>query len=614
MTEDSAGRLHGVAAKGAVKDQRPEIAGYDILEKLEASESAVTWKARQQSLDRVVTVKVLKPKVAATPAEATRFEDEARAIAQLKGSGLIHVYDVNRYRDAYCFIMEYVEGEALSALLQRDRNLSQKKALDIALAVAEVLDSCWQTNKVAHLDVQPDNIVLSADQLVKLANFGMARLTQGIAAGDHAGRGNAYYMAPERSLPDAKPDFRADMYSLGAVLYHMLTGAKPFDGQDRALVAMALQEEQIPDPRDVNPGLSVGVTQLVARLMMKEPHQRYGSWAAAITAIKKVQAGKVLLHKQGRARSTIAVSPNVGSVAQASVPKLGAARAGTAARATASSAASYPMLRLMLRAGLIAWLVGLGYLLLGLPPKPELTRQRPALTPGDDTPVVPTAALPPSPTTPPPTEPHPPPTLEPPPTDVAPVPNHAPLASPRVDGGAHPAIDAVAQDVAQRLLAEDYAAALSIAERALQAAGDSSEKAGLQTLREIAAYLVNLDANLQEAFRKRIGIPSDLNHTGMTATIEITEVNGDKVTADLITRGASVASRRNTVFRISTLDPREQARWLGSISSPTLAVAHYVLAMQAGDFLGAQAAAAQAGPLAAVLSDQVEARIRLLTE
>ncbi len=607
MAEETTLHVSAPTPVGAIKDRRPEIPGYDILEKLSDDEAAVIWKGRQQSLDRIVAVKVLKRSHGDTPGEVERFMREARAIAQLRGGGLIHIYDVGRSQQAYYFVMEHVEGEALAALLARDRNVAQKQALSVALVVADTLDSCWQTSKLAHLDVQPNNIILAADQTVKMANVGMSHIEHGAAPGDPSSRGDAHYMAPEQFLPDVTPDFRADMYSLGAVLYHMLTGVKPFDGKGRALAVVAQQQEQIADVRDVNPAVSVGAAQLVARLMMKQPEHRYGSWAGAITAIKKVQAGKVLLHKHGKARSTVAAP--AGGSGSATVPVGGAT--GMASPTVPPRSASYPVLRLLLRVCLVGWCLWVGYILVGLPPKPVLMRTSGAARSPDQSHPRPMPGPTPAPT--PTFRPEPPPaSLEPPPTDVSPVPEDAvtpPPASPVAVPS--PAVDAVAGAVVDQFLAEDFRGALVTAERALAGARDPSEKAGLQEVRDTVAYVANLGANLGDAFRARIGQVSDLNHGGAHARIEIAAVDGDKVTADVITAGAA---RRSTVFRISGLEPRERARWLGPIQSPAVAAAHYALAMQAGDFVGAKQAASQAGLLADALVAVAEQRIRLLTQ
>ncbi len=611
MTDDTIRIRNPSEPQPVLRDQRPEIPGYDMLEKLGESDDAVVWKARQRSLDRTVAVKVLRP-AHVTSGDIDRFVTEARTIAQLKGNGLIHIYDVARYEEAYYLIMEFVDGESVSATMRRDRNLPQKRALAIVRDVAETLDSCWSGGKVAHLDLRPDHIMLARDQTVKLANMGMTRIGRGSpATGDPSGQGDAHYMAPEQFTPDAKPDFRTDMYSLGAVLYHMVTGVRPLEGTPRALAAIAHQQERIPNPRDLNPALSIGVAQLVTRLMMKSPEHRYPTWTAAIADIDKVAAGKVPILKHGKAVSTIAAASGTGGPAAAPAMADGGAQPPVTGPARAR-APRHAGLRLMLRVLVLAWCVGVGYFLLNLGPLPTLKRSgavppEPPAAPPDATATRPRPA--------PPERPAVVPSPASRPADRTPVPvGHDPSSMPElpVVPPTVPAVDATARTVARHILGEDYRSALAAAERALAGARDASTQASLREIRDAAAYLATLNTTLENAFRAHVGQASELNYAGSRVTIEIKSVDGGKVTADIVTGAGSAKSRRTSTFPISRLDPAERARWLGPATSAKLAAAHYVLAMEAGDFTGAKAAAAKAGPLADALADAAEQRIRLL--
>lgn len=310
------------------------ISGFDIRECLGAGGMAVVWKAYQASLDRVVAIKVLRSEHAADPEEVRRFMDEARAAAKLSHPNIVQVYDTGSENGVYYIVMEYVAGKTIGSLLRSQGALSQKIAFQVARYVAEALDDAWQKAKIVHRDIKPDNIMFDQEgMVVKVSDLGLARagFVSGSAEEETHIEGTPNYMAPEQVQGDPA-DCRSDIYALGATLYHMVTGCMPFDNLPDEDVMRAQCESYLPNPRDINPRLSIGISQLLTHMMMKAPEHRPADWSEALREIKRVASGRVLMVKSMQGRSTIAKQKNVHHHAQTTVSS-GADRARAIPRA-----------------------------------------------------------------------------------------------------------------------------------------------------------------------------------------------------------------------------------------------------------------------------------------
>ena len=205
---------------------------YEIQQRVGRGGMADVFLARDVLLDRPVAVKVLFPEFATDPAFVERFRREAQAAANLNHPNIVSVYDWGQVGNTYFMAMEYVEGRTLADILRAEKQLSSAQASDIASEVAAAL-SFAHRNGVVHRDVKPANILIGANGAVKVADFGIARavdtrqesnLTQVGAV-----MGTATYFSPEQAQ-GGQPDPRSDVYSLGIVLYEMLTGTPPFTG------------------------------------------------------------------------------------------------------------------------------------------------------------------------------------------------------------------------------------------------------------------------------------------------------------------------------------------------------------------------------------------------
>ncbi len=209
------------------------IPGYQMLQTLGKGSMGVVFKARQVSVDRVVAIKVLLDPLAQNKEFIKRFEREAKIAAKLAHNNVVNAIDAGEVDGHYYFVMEYVEGVTIKDFLDKHNQFEEKDALRIVLAVAEALKHAHQRGLI-HRDIKPENVILTRDGDVKLADLGLARLTDDEKWGlSEAGMaiGTPYYISPEQVRGQTNIDIRADIYSLGATLYHMVTGKVPYGGE-----------------------------------------------------------------------------------------------------------------------------------------------------------------------------------------------------------------------------------------------------------------------------------------------------------------------------------------------------------------------------------------------
>lgn len=273
-------------------DEIKTLPGYEVLQRIAASDMASVWLARQVSLDRMVAIKVLHPHLGHDAEARLRFQAEARSAARINHPGLVQVYDAGEHKGLVYFVMEYVPGCSVSDLLKSGKPLSERNALLITQGVASALSYVWEEERLIHCDIKPDNILIADDGSVKVADLGLAR-SMGRAVSLDSIEGTPHYCSPEQARGDPDLDCRADIYSLGATLYHMLTGRIPF-GDGPALDALRRQQEDfLTDPMDINTSVSPAAAWLVEKMMMKDRSVRYPDWAAALDDIDRVANGSL---------------------------------------------------------------------------------------------------------------------------------------------------------------------------------------------------------------------------------------------------------------------------------------------------------------------------------
>ncbi len=272
----------------------PAIAGFEILRKLGQGGMATVWMARQISLNRVVAIKVLLPRFAVDDEEIARFRSESQSAARLKHPGIVQVYDASVTDGSYYFIMEYIAGYTVGEWLRRKGTLPEREALLVAEHVCDALAYAWDHAKVIHCDIKPDNIMIDDDGTVKVMDLGLARTLNAMSSfveDDEHVLGTPSYMSPEQARGDAHLDFRSDIYSLGAMLYHLATGKRLFSETDENTALEMQISGCAPDPIDLNPALSRPLCALIERMLAKNPDLRGESWQSVHADMRRVYSG-----------------------------------------------------------------------------------------------------------------------------------------------------------------------------------------------------------------------------------------------------------------------------------------------------------------------------------
>jgi eukaryotic-like serine/threonine-protein kinase len=533
-----------------------DIPGFEIVERIGAGGMAIVWKARQLSLDRIVALKVLRAECASDPDEVRDFVNEARAAAHLKHPNIIQVHDVAHHDGLYFIVMEFVAGATLSTLLERSGPIAPKRAIQIADSIAQALAYAWDSAGMIHRDIKPDNIMIDADGSVKLADLGLARRPIPCTAPGSAGpiEGTPNYMAPEQARGSARLDVRTDMYSLGASLYHLVTGRLPFDGLDPERAMQAQIEGVLPNPRELNPAVTHGLAALIRRLMMKNPDNRFPDWDAVRKQLRKAAAGRILIGaREPDALSTVAPPPAAPEPAQpASVfrTERPAARVPGPVRA---------LLWIVLAAAWIAW----GRYLL----------QRWS---GGCPPSEPSAAQ----------------------DAVAP-------ASRGLTPAERRRLDPLKADIAQYLLDGAVPEALALLDEELAHVHSAAYGNAVRAVRTLVEAAPTVHARIADTIRNAIGRPVTVIVGSRKTTLVPRAISGDNVNAVLL--DAQGSPRRPVSFTISGLDPAEKSRWLGKGEDPATAALKYILYRQAGERPLARVYAQRSGPLAEAFLAQLDA-------
>ena len=271
-----------------------------IVEEVASGGMAVVYRAIQEQLNRVVAIKALKTSVSADEQLVTRFEREARSLAGLQHENIIHIYDFHRERGALFIVMEYVRGIDLYDLLERSGRLPYDVSAVVAMQVARALDYVHYRG-IVHRDIKPANIMIARQGGVKLMDFGIARdqnydndLTM-----TGTGIGTPSYMSPEQILGD-RPDARSDIFSLGIVLYQMVTGRKPFIEDEEKSVMHKIRLERHVRARKLNPELPRELGRIIDKCLQKEPRSRFQSGQALVMALERFLAKHVEMNYHSR--------------------------------------------------------------------------------------------------------------------------------------------------------------------------------------------------------------------------------------------------------------------------------------------------------------------------
>ena len=254
---------------------RSRLGDYEILSKLGEGGMGQVWRARHVPMDRVVALKTLSKQLSKDKQFVERFYREARASAKLEHPNVVMGYDVGEADGVHYFAMEFIDGQSVQDVLDKQGALDVAEAVRIVADVASALVHA-QTLNMVHRDIKPDNIMLTRQGLVKLADLGLAKqigqdsnLTQ-----TGAGFGTPYYMAPEQAKNAKYVDGRSDIYALGATLYHMLTGSVPYDGDTAMEVLLKKEEGKYTPSRRQNPSVPERLDLIIEKMMAPDPKHR----------------------------------------------------------------------------------------------------------------------------------------------------------------------------------------------------------------------------------------------------------------------------------------------------------------------------------------------------
>ena len=257
---------------------------YEILDKVGSGGMAEVFKGKDHKLNRFVAVKVLKEEYRENESFVKKFKEEAQAAAGLAHPNIVNVYDVGDENGIYYIVMELVEGITLKNYIERKGQLTIKEATSIAIQVSAGLEVA-HNNHIVHRDIKPQNIIISREGKVKVTDFGIAKATTSQTT-TSAAMGSVHYASPEQAR-GGYVDHRSDIYSLGVVLYEMVTGRVPFDGDTAVAVAVKhLQEKMIP-PKTYCQELPYSLDQIIRKCMEKSADRRYQEIGELLADLKQ---------------------------------------------------------------------------------------------------------------------------------------------------------------------------------------------------------------------------------------------------------------------------------------------------------------------------------------
>lgn len=267
---------------------KPEIGsvlgGCEILEVIGHGGMGIIYKARQRSLDRVVALKVLSPKLADDINFVARFQREARAIARVNHSNILAVYDVGNDTDIHYMIMELIEGKSL-AELQEETNgpLKVEDCIDFVRQAAQGLEAA-QSVGITHRDIKPENLMLTKKSVIKVSDFGLAKEADSGATSTDAVMGTPAFMSPEQ-CDGKKVDGRTDIYSLGGTFYKLLTGRLPFEAETAMSMMYRHKHEALIPPKEIVTSIPSPISEVVVKMMAKKRERRFQTMTEVIEAI-----------------------------------------------------------------------------------------------------------------------------------------------------------------------------------------------------------------------------------------------------------------------------------------------------------------------------------------
>lgn len=257
---------------------------YEIIGKIGAGGMSDVYKAKDLTLGRFVAIKVLKPEFSEDLNFVTKFRTEAQSAAGLEHPNIVNIYDVGSEKGMHYIVMEYVEGITLKTYIEKKGQLSFKEAVSIAIQVGRGIEAA-HSKGIIHRDIKPQNIIISTEGKVKVTDFGIARAASSNTISSDV-MGSVHYSSPEQAR-NGFVDGKSDIYSLGIVMYEMVTGRVPFDGDTTVAVAIQHLQEEIVPPSAYAPNLPISMEKIILKCTQKNPDRRYESMTALLTDLRK---------------------------------------------------------------------------------------------------------------------------------------------------------------------------------------------------------------------------------------------------------------------------------------------------------------------------------------
>jgi len=271
---------------------------YQIIEKLGEGGMGKIYKALDKEIDAKVVLKLLKPEIAANKRTIDRFKNELKLARNISHKNICRMYDLDKDKESYYITMEYVPGQDLKSMISMTKPLSVAATLDIAKQVCEGLAEAHRLG-VVHRDIKPGNIIIDKQGHVKIMDFGLARSVKGKAETDEGVIiGTPEYMSPEQ-VEGKRADQRSDIYSLGIVLFEMLTGRPPFEGETPLGAAIKHKIEPPPVPKDFNPEIPDELSSLILKCLEKQPEKRFQSAEELLEELNNIEKRTKIAYEEG---------------------------------------------------------------------------------------------------------------------------------------------------------------------------------------------------------------------------------------------------------------------------------------------------------------------------
>ena len=296
---------------GSQNGSPPRIPGLIYISPLGEGGMSHVWKAFDTHRNETVAVKILKSEFSDDAGDIGHFRNEERAIEDISHPGIVKGYRFGHASGVWYCVMEYVDGYDFSTLLKRKGRISQSDCLLICESVAAALDCAWNDHGVVHCDIKPDNIMVNSRGEIKIADLGLCHVFADMADASHKDSdhvtGTPAYISPEQIYGDVEPDCRADIYSLGATLYHLSTGRVLFPslGSEETLRAHCDENAAGRDPRFYNPMLSEGFCQMLEAMLVKDRDCRLQSWEETLSVCADVLNGAMFKQRQDSSPSSM---------------------------------------------------------------------------------------------------------------------------------------------------------------------------------------------------------------------------------------------------------------------------------------------------------------------